>query len=212
MKKLLKIEKYVGVINLETGLAIKGSNNDLNIGGLDSEVVKNPLTGEPYIPGSSLKGKIRCLLELSDGKSFRNEGKDPCGCGECMICKLFGAHRNPGAASAPTRVIFRDGRLTDEAKKVIDEMPLESGSYLEAKAENIIERNTGKAGSPRFVERVPAGLSFTFEMMLQVFEGDDEAEMKAKLENGIKLLESSYLGSSGSRGYGQVKIEGNWVS
>lgn len=90
-------------------------------------------------------------------------------------------------------------------------MPLESGSFLEVKAENSINRNRGTADSPRFIERVPAGLSFDVEILLQIFEDDDEHVLKETVNEAMKLLENSYLGGSGSRGYGQVKFEGSWM-
>ena len=40
----------------------------MSIGGADATVVRNPLTNEPYIPGSSLKGKMRSLLERAYGQ------------------------------------------------------------------------------------------------------------------------------------------------
>ena len=54
LKKMSKIEFK---IKLLTGLHIGCSNDEFDIGGADSNVIKNPLTHEPYIPGSSLKGK-----------------------------------------------------------------------------------------------------------------------------------------------------------
>ena len=95
----MKLEKVVtisGQIECKTGLCIKGSNSDLNIGGADSEVIKNPLTGRPYIPGSSIKGKMRSQLEKKYDIKPKKEGQ-PCGCGQenCMICTVFGAHMNP---------------------------------------------------------------------------------------------------------------------
>lgn len=219
--KLLKTVKYVGEMELLSGLAIKGSNNDLNIGGADSEVIKNPITKLPYIPGSSLKGKMRSLLELKYGKTGDErrkgqiiQGNTPCKCGhrDCFVCVIFGAHMNPGASSAPTRIIVRDCNLTDESMTMIRNLPLDSGDFLEMKSENIINRNDGTAGSPRVIERVPAGLKFTVNIVLQIFDGDDEEDMKSKVNEGLRLLEESYLGGSGSRGYGHVKFTGDWVS
>lgn len=213
--KLKKIYKLEGIIELITGLSIKGIGNELNIGGADSEVIKNPVTGDPYIPGSSLKGKMRSQLERKLGTydKFGKETADkPCGCGKrsCMVCKIFGAHMNPGAESAPTRIIVRDGIMTKEAKAFIDNMGPESGSYMEIKAENLIKRSSGTADSPRFMERLPAGLTFTLEIMLQVFEGDDGEKMKQEIDRCLRMVEASYLGGSGSRGYGQVKFTGEW--
>ena len=211
--KLEKICKYEGTIKLVTGLAIKGASNELNIGGADSEVVKNPLTGEPYIPGSSLKGKMRSQMEKIYGMKDKNGNKEeskPCGCGKCLICTLFGAHMNPKAESAPTRIIVRDCELTDESRKRIQDMPVERGGYLELKAENLIKRDKGTAESPRFMERVPAGLEFRLEILVQIFDNDQEVKLKGAVEKALQMVESSYLGGSGSRGYGQVKFEGEW--
>lgn len=215
--KLQKIDRYEGTIRLITGLAIKGMSNELNIGGADSEVIKNPLTGEPYIPGSSLKGKMRSQLERVYGmknKYGEAELAKPCGCGRknCPICVLFGAHTNPKAESAPTRIIVRDSVLTEESKQKIRDMPVEHGSYLEVKAENLIKRDKGTAEAPRFMERVPAGLEFKLEILLQIFDEDKNSEelLKKRIEQALELVENSYLGGSGSRGYGQVKFEGQW--
>ena len=46
-----------------TGLHIGGTDEGFEIGGMENPVIKDPITGYPYIPGSSLKGKIRSLLE-----------------------------------------------------------------------------------------------------------------------------------------------------
>jgi len=221
MKELVKFIKYKGKMTLMTGTAIKGSDNDLAIGGADSVVVKNPITSIPYIPGSSLKGKIRSLLELHYGQykqeTRKKGGREiqvgtPCGCGkkDCFICTIFGAHKNPGAESAPTRIIVRDCEMTEESRALINNLPLEKSSYLETKAENSIDRVSGTAESPRFIERIPAGLDFNVEIVLQIFSGDDDKDMKDKVNEGLSLLQNSYIGGSGSRGYGQVKFEGKW--
>lgn len=50
-------------IIVETGLHIGGGGENLDIGGLDKPVIRDPLTLQPYLPGSSLKGKLRAILE-----------------------------------------------------------------------------------------------------------------------------------------------------
>ena len=46
----------------------------------------------------------------------------------------------------------------------------------------------------------------------EIFEGDDEATLKALVEKGLTLLQNSYLGGSGSRGYGSITIKsGEWT-
>ncbi len=209
--KLKKIISFRGTIECVTGISIKGGANDLGIGGADSEVIKNPLTGEPYLPGSSLKGKMRSQLEHSYGAKDKNGNdteKEPCGCGkpDCPICTIFGAHFNPRSACGPTRILVRDGVFTEAFLKKLQALPLDRGSYLEVKAENIIDRSSGTAKSPRFMERVPAGAEFTLDIQLQIFEGDNETDMVETVKNGLALVEQSYLGNSGSRGYGQVKF------
>jgi CRISPR-associated protein Csm3 len=65
-----KISKKIfirGTITALTGLHIGGSSVAMSIGGADKVVVRNPLTNEPYIPGSSLRGKMRSLLERVRG-------------------------------------------------------------------------------------------------------------------------------------------------
>lgn len=213
--KLEKICKYEGTIELVTGLAIKSGSNELGIGGADSEIVKNPINGEPYIPGSSLKGKMRSQLEKINGMKDKKQNvqdKNPCGCGKrtCDICVLFGAHLNPEAESAPSRLIVRDSVMTEDTREKVLTLPAERGGYLEVKAENTINRKSGTAGSPRFIERIPAGLVFTLEVILQIMEGDNEQHLKEQVEKALRLVENSYLGGNGSRGYGQVKFDGEW--
>jgi CRISPR type III-A/MTUBE-associated RAMP protein Csm3 len=221
--KLEQIIIFRGKIKCLTGLSIGGTSNSLEIGGIDREVIKHPITKEPYIPGSSLKGKMRSELEYKYGAFIKDKttGKylssesSPCGCGRptCAICRIFGAHKNPGADSAPTRIIVRDAILSQESRDKINNLPVDYGSYLERKTENIILRDSGIAGSPRTIERVPRDMIFDFEIILRIFEKncikDNEKELISMVKEGLKLVEKSYLGGCGSRGYGQVKIEVN---
>ena len=57
--------KYIidAEIHLKTALHIGGTDEGFDIGGIDNQVIKDKMTGVPYIPGSSLKGKMRSLLE-----------------------------------------------------------------------------------------------------------------------------------------------------
>lgn len=61
-----------GTIEVLTGLHIGGSDVDLTIGGIDSEVAKIKRTGQPYIPGSSLSGKLRSLIAKAQGYKYLN--------------------------------------------------------------------------------------------------------------------------------------------
>lgn len=68
MAQLVKKIKITTTIELLTGLHIGGSKESVEIGGIDLPVIKLATKeGEPYIPGSSLKGKMRCLLEQAYG-------------------------------------------------------------------------------------------------------------------------------------------------
>lgn len=198
--KLINTKKIAGTIEVKTGLHIGGAKNTLDIGGLDSPVIKTP-TGVPYIPGSSLKGKIRSLLALKEGSlDFKDEST--------VMHKMFGYVGDKEQDAKLARVIFRDAYLdNEEFDKMFSDAVLET-PYTEAKYENTIDRTTGKAGGagPRQIERVPVGAKFNFEIIINQFEGDDYEEMLNKLKAGIELLENNYLGGSGTRGYGKVKF------
>lgn len=196
--KLIKKVIYTGTITLKTGLHIGGTNAALNIGGPDKFVVRNPINNIPYIPGSSLKGKMRSLVEIANGES--NGGK-PTNNPESKAGALFGVSGDSDS-SRPSRLIVRDAELDINACDFSNtDLP-----YTESKTEVAIDRITAKA-NPRTFERVPAGAKFKLNMVLNIFEGENEKELRATLEQAIKLLEDDYLGGHGSRGYGQVKID-----
>ena len=196
--KLIDTKIVTGTINLETGLHIGGSKSSLDIGGLDSPVIKTP-QGVPYIPGSSLKGKIRSLLGIKEGSLDVKDDSE-------LLIKMFGS--SDKGKETVSRLIFRDAML-DEAdfKKVFKEEAILDTLFTEAKYENTINRKSGttKQGGLRQIERVPAGAKFKLEIVVNIFD-DDTEDMVAKLKEGIALLENNYLGGSGSRGYGKVKI------
>lgn len=198
--KLVKKIIYTGTITLKTGLHIGGSNSAMNIGGPDKFVVRNSMNGVPYIPGSSLKGKMRALIEISEGCS--EPSSDP----ESTSGSLFGVAVNNKKGKA-SRLIVRDCELIteipDDPNYNFDNTDL---PYTEAKTEANIDRVTSVA-NPRTFERVPAGAKFNLNMVLNVFDGEEEQKLKETLKRAIELLEDDYLGGSGSRGYGQVKIE-----
>ncbi len=204
----LKLKKYyviTGGIHCVTGLRIGGSAENIEIGGLENTIIRHPLTDEPYIPGSSLKGKLRSLLEYHDGRV--TERGEPCGCGACRICRVFGAHKNTKHNLGPTRAIFRDACLSDDSRKRLEQAREERGlMYAEVKTENVIDRRSGVAEYPRTQERVPAGVDFDFEISLRIFDGDDETVIVQLIKDGLNLLQKDYLGSSGTRGYGKVAI------
>lgn len=189
-------------LKLLSGMHIGGYDSTFDIGGADSDVIKNPLNRQPYIPGSSFKGKLKSLLTYKNGKvsGDKIEISDP------VIRNIFESVILDESRPSITRALFRDLILTDGSKQYLESI-LGYETYTEIKAENSIDQLKGTAKSPRFIERVPTGAEFNGQIVLTVFEGDDEAKMKAAIEESLSLLELNYIGGSGSRGYGRVKIE-----
>ncbi|WP_041081282.1 type III-A CRISPR-associated RAMP protein Csm3 [Thermotoga profunda] len=210
--------KYIitGKIVLKTGTRIGGTDTGISIGGIDNPIIRNPLTGEPYIPGSSLKGKMRSLLErlkkmrldtFGSGKNAvrRHECNDI----NCEICRLFGSSpKTEGEkVNIPARIIVRDAHLTEESKEALESMETDV-PYAEWKMENGLDRVTCHA-SPRTNERVPAGAEFSFEI---VYTAEEKSNVETDLRNiftALELIEDDYIGSSGSRGYGKVEFKIN---
>lgn len=212
MKKLIKHVELKGTMVVETGLRIGAGSSSLEIGGLDNPIVRHPLTKQPYVPGSSLKGKLRSLLELNKYRSgnFREPSatSGPCGCGACIPCWLFGCG-DVKNASEPTRLLFRDCALDENSVTELEPLLSEGIFYSEVKTEVTMDRSTGKVGhaGPRSMDRIAAGSRLGFSVTIRVFEGDNEKEMENALKHALRLLEAEGLGGSISRGYGRVKFQ-----
>ncbi len=214
--KLTGIEEIRGIITLESGLHIGAGDMDMKIGGVDNPVIKHPHTNEPYIPGSSIKGKVRSLLEMKSGLmtitdgapvSINTLGKcDGTQKSECKkILQLFGAsgsESDDNRKLGPTRVSFADCPMSRRWLQTCVDRNL---ALTEVKSENSINRISGTAANPRFTERVPSDAQFDFSVTVKQMEGDDD--LVSFLLSGLKLLESDSLGGSGSRGYGRVRFE-----
>lgn len=201
MKQLVKKIKIQTSITLLTGLHIGGSSDNVEIGGIDNPVIKLATReNQPYIPGSSLKGKIRCLLEQAAGSP--QVGLDE------KVNNLFGINKekNPKKEDKPSKLIVRDAMLSDESKEALLACDYLDMPYTENKWENVIDRTKGVAEHPRQSERVPAGAKFNAEFIVNIWDDDNEEELMALFMKGIRLLENDYLGGSGSRGYGQIKF------
>lgn len=194
MKQLVKKIRINTTITLVTGLHIGGSGDNVEIGGIDNPVIKiGTKDNQPYIPGSSLKGKMRCLLEQIAGSS-KVGGNDE-------INNLFGFSQT----NQPSKIIVRDSMLTQKSVEMLKVAELDM-PYTEGKWENVIDRVKGTAEHPRQTERIPAGVSFDVEFVVNVWEDDKENDLINLLKKGINALENDYLGGSGSRGYGQIKF------
>lgn len=200
--KLEKIVKIEGKIKLETGLHIGAGNDSIHIGGVDNAVIKDPITKRPYIPGSSIKGKIRTLLEWATNRAglqpwATDDKYDP-------IARIFGnGSSKKEYKGGPTRVSFSDCALSRDNSEKLEEI-----GFTEIKTEVSIDRITGTASGsgPRNTERVPAGAQFDFEITYKVFDDKDEENLELLLL-GMRLLELDALGGSTSRGYGRIKFK-----
>lgn len=221
-----------GILECVTGTRIGGTQERFEIGGIDNPVIKDPLTELPYIPGSSLKGKLRSLLEWAeDTKAIREEHPKhkiytACHCGECVACRMFGVASDETEVrmkAGPTRLIVRDAFPTGYEAVLKGEEPPEGttvrrwwemlgeGVGTELKSENFLNRLTAEA-NPRTMERVPAGSEFQVEFVLDVYDLGDgnsqgDKELLEALAEAMKLLEYSALGGSGTRGYGKVRFK-----
>lgn len=206
MEKLIKKLTFRGSVQTLTGMHIGGSSEGVEIGGVDLGVIKDPISGRPYIPGSSLKGKLRSLLEQAEGT------KEPTFDLQSSPCSgLFGGiKRGKDGMSRSSRLIVRDSFLSQESADELMSAPQMEMPFTEIKTENTIDRVEGKALHPRQIERVPAGAIFNVSFVINIFSDSDEQAYKKMLQGAIKMLEADYLGGSGSRGYGQVKVDVDW--
>ena len=213
-----------GEITCHTGLHIGAGKGSLEIGGADNPVVKDAF-GVPYIPGSSLRGRLRSLLEQALGLAVPNElvflskrrGQEvrihQSNRPDDEVCILFG--RNSGrmekvggefteaSAATPARLAVYDAPLlvdsiTPQMRENLDD------ELTEVKSENAVDRITSQA-NPRTLERVPAGARFRFRLVLDVLCQEDKP-LFARVAEGLRLLEDDALGGGGSRGSGRVSF------
>jgi CRISPR-associated protein Csm3 len=213
-----------GELHCETGLHIGAGKGSLEIGGADNPVVKDS-HGRPYVPGSTLRGRVRSLLEQATGLAIPSElvyiskrkGQEvrihqsdrP----DDEVCVLFG--RSPGRMekvgggdidsnhATPARLAVFDAPLildsiTPQMRETLDD------ELTEVKSENAIDRITSQA-NPRTLERVPAGARFKIRLVLDILCPED-AVLPALLVQGLRLLEDDTLGGGGSRGSGRVSF------
>lgn len=215
--KLVRIYTITGTIETVTGLHIGAGKDSIEIGGMDNPVIKHPHTGEPYIPGSSLKGKVRSLLEWAlrkvdpKGEVWGSKKQTKIdNINEDEVLRIFGTTHEDWSGG-PTRVSVRDCHLTEACRKAVHERGL---PFTEEKTEVVIDRIQGKAASdfgPRKTERVPAGMEFDVEIQFRVIDTGDggkrDMQCLNRLIEGLKLLEKDALGGSGSRGYGKIRFK-----
>lgn len=193
-----------GQIKLETGLHIGGSKTALDIGGIDLNVIKTS-EGVPFIPGSSLKGKLRSQLAKEAGSYSVDDDSE-------TIKELFGdpPTTKNGQKGKITRLLVRDAFINPDSKSKLENKDGEFSEleldYTETKWENTIDRKSGTAQHPRQLERVPAGTIFDFELVYNEFDDNKTNTHITEIKKAMKLLEDDYIGGSGSRGYGKIKF------
>ena len=209
--KLTGIYRISGEIRLETGLHIGGDEGVIEIGGNDNPIVRDITTGNPYIPGSSLKGKMRYLLEwytgrvskdgkVYDGKNLSRESEND------LLLNVFGGTAGGNGRKGPTRITVKDIFLSEDSEKEVKRMKERTGTDTELKTENSINRLDSSA-NPRNLERVPRNLVFDLKINFKVLNIDKKDEIKKIIKEGLKLVEIEGLGGSVSRGSGQIEFK-----
>lgn len=199
--KWLKNVVISGKLKVLTGLHIGGGNETIKIGGTDNPVAMtimkrgDKLIEIPYIPGSSIKGKLRKLLSSYE-PTANNEYRK-------TLIEMFGPEPKDNKTSIISRLVFRDCFPTKETMELFEKNA--NGDLTEVKAENVI--NQELVATPRFIERIKPFTEFDFECILSIYENDNEELYRKTIEEGFKLLSQSYLGGSGTRGYGKVIID-----
>jgi CRISPR-associated protein Csm3 len=219
-----------GEIEAVTGLHIGGAAAGLDIGGIDNPIIRHPVTREPYIPGSSLRGKMRALLDRHFGKEANHYIRqqepvvrvhvceDEREYVQCPVCQIFGVtpgerERRGWSNLKPARLIVRDVHLardheaTERLRRAKTDLP-----FTEVKWEAAIDRITA-AAVPRQNERVPAGAVFApFEFVYSLYDvngngSDRDVGWLQYVFKAMELLEDDYLGGYGSRGAGKIRFQ-----
>jgi len=251
-----------GIVEIEfrmeakTGLIIRAPLAKTVIGGADQQPMSirlkyiiNDREEEievPYIPGSSLKGRMRSLLELYEGAMlYSSDGKiylhardlrptaKACKDIRHALDNLFGSpsiqsKELKGANEqlfkdlielyAPTRLIVRDMYPTKEYIEKLYKLKGSRGmiifdDFLEEKTENRIDRITS-AADPRTIYRIRPGVEFEGNINIVLYDVDVDPNKLGAIKEylrlvatGLKLVEDTYLGGAGTRGYGKVEFK-----
>jgi CRISPR-associated protein Csm3 len=216
-KKMSDYYKFLGNIIIRgnltcvTGLHIGGVPEGYEIGGMDNPVIRDIASGYPYIPGSSLKGKKRSLLEWAEGLVSNNGEVHKCKNSSCSVCRSFGTPAETERKIGPTRLTVRDAYPSESTVKMMDRLQREKGlPKVEWKTENNLNRITS-AAVPRSLERVPRGSEFCVEIVYAIYQIEGENELVdldhlKYLFKSMCLLEDSAVGGYASRGSGRIRF------
>jgi CRISPR-associated protein Csm3 len=197
-----RLEKRIilsGTLEAVTPLHIGSGKPEVEIGEVDLPVLTDP-NGQPYVPGSSLKGRVRAEAE----RIAREKGTEVCRppdvknmCGSlkskiadfCVCCRVFGT---AGSISVASKVRFRDAYPTGKVEALLER----TGIAIDR------EKGTVSRGALYTIQAVPAGTTFGFEVVAENL-ADDELKL---LLAALRSVEDSALGGSSTRGFGKVKM------
>lgn len=194
--------EITGKIKVMTGLHIGGSKEFSAIGAVDSPVMRDTYSNMPFIPGSSLKGKLRFLLQEKYGEKAL-DSKVTHNDDDIRVKRLFGGtNDNKDEKAIKSRLYFSDSFISNEEE--LNKIGI--GQVTEVKFENTINRFTAIA-NPRQIERIIRGTEFDMSVIYNADKEDEIEEDIKNLKEAFELLEYDYLGGNGTRGYGRVKIE-----
>lgn len=212
-----KIRCMTGV-HIGDGSAGGAGGLGFGTGGIDYSVVRDPISDYPYIPGSSIKGRMRSLLESAMGKITtggdvytgrhgRVQDDDP-------ILRIFGTpiDYDRRIIAGPACLLVRDARPDGTTKKMMDEIEIKLGlPKVEVKSEVALNRITSRIEKGRRrIERIPAGSLFDFEMLFSISDRDkrsvDDIDLIDHFFLAMRLVEETSLGGGGSRGSGRIEF------
>ncbi|ASS74489.1 CRISPR-associated RAMP protein [Tumebacillus algifaecis] len=218
-----------GEVHLVTPLHIGAGNNGLF--GVGNEVVKRA-NGAPYIPGSSLKGTLRSVLErLSDVATLP---KSASGKSACISTDDDHFCLKDSQKYEVRDIHFRNGKQAEEIAQIVSnescilchlfgntmmagkvqffdsEVVLDSwGGRYDHRDGVGIDRDSGttKHGVKYEFEAVPAGTAFHFSLRASNLTDEE----KVWLFVGLELLRSGEVTLGGKAARGLGKVEGaNW--
>ncbi|MBZ4663747.1 MAG: hypothetical protein JG776_1462 [Caloramator sp.] len=175
------MKKITYNIKLEILTPLHISNGVEEDGFIDSYIVKEVKGKEkiPYIPASSIKGKVRdnfyTILNTYHGKEKA----------ELITNRIFGSE-----GYNPSKIYFEDLKCNGEVKTSI-------------RFGNAIDRYT-KHAKDKALKSIEILEDGNFLGTVKVFLQDDLVEYKDYLEMAFRMIES--LGGNKSRGLGRVKI------
>jgi len=200
-------------IKLLSWLHIWWSGGGLKIWWIDSSVVKNPLTWEPYIPWSSIKWKMRASLEMINWDYKENKGDK----WEITLSSSENTENKSNIAKSfwiawkeekiSSRLIFSDFEMTEKYKKMFYEKW--SVEFMEDKSENNVPRFLSWNAVPRHIERVPAWVEFTWTITLIPVEWIypiTQAELENILKEWLKYLNMFWIWGWISRWNGKIEM------